>query len=97
MATPVRLDHRGLGSVLKSGEMAEVVEGVADRVADNVASQGLTTEAGATVTAEVTGYTTDRAAAAVTIDGPWGLPMQARHGVLTKAAAAAGLEVTEQT
>jgi hypothetical protein len=93
---PVRLDHGGIGSLLKSSEMAAEVRVVADAVAGNVASQGLTTEAGENVTAEVDTYTTDRAAASVTIDGPWGLGMQAKYGALTKAASAAGLEVTEK-
>jgi hypothetical protein len=92
----VRLDHGGIGSLLKSNEMQELVRDTADAVAENVASQGLTTEAGENVTAEVEPYITDRAAAAVMIDGPWGLGMQARHGALTKAASAAGLEVTEK-
>jgi hypothetical protein len=41
-------------------------------------------------------YTTDRAASAVTIAPPAGLPLQAKYGSLTKAAGSAGLEVTER-
>jgi hypothetical protein len=94
---PVRLDSRGLAGVLTSADMTQAVRETADAVADNVATQGLTAEDGTKVTADVETYTTDRAAAAVTIDGPWGLGMQAKHGVLTKAAAAAGLEVSERS
>lgn len=92
----VRLDHRGIGSLLRSAEMQQAVREVADTVASNVTSQGLTVSSGASLPVEVNTYITDRVAASVTINHPAGLGMQAKHGVLTKAAAAAGLEVTEK-
>lgn len=90
------LDHQGIGSLLKSAEMQQVVREVANTVAGNVSSQGLTATSGGGLPVEVNTYITDRAAAAVTITHPAGLAMQAKYGALTKAAAAAGLEVTER-
>lgn len=86
MATEVELDHAGISEVLKSGPMAAAVSSVAESVA-----------AGVDVDAEdgvvVDTYTTDRAAASVTIRDAQGALWQARDGVLTRAAAGAGLEV----
>ena len=94
----VDLDRSGVGVVAKSAQMMDAVEDAANRVAENVGAQGLVATSGsaespAAITAEVETSTTDRARAVVTISHPAGLAMQARHGVLTKAAASAGLEV----
>jgi hypothetical protein len=93
---PVKVDHGGFAELLKSAEMQQVVRETADAVADNVRGQGLTVSGGGPLPVDVDTYTTDRAAAAVTITHPAGLGMQAKYGALTKAAAAAGLEVTEK-
>lgn len=93
MARPVRLDRRGVGAVLKSSGVRREVDALAETVADNVRAQGLTVSDGSELPVTVSSYTTDRAAAAVTITHAAGIAMQAKHGVLTKAAAAAGLEV----
>jgi len=72
-----RLDHKGAAEVLKGLDSAPIKE-LADQVAKN---------AGDAVW--VNHYTTDRPAASVTIPAA----RQAKHGTLTKAASAAGLEV----
>jgi hypothetical protein len=79
-------DVAGIGRILRSADAAAMVRGAAERVAaDAEASSGLPVE--------VEEYTTDRAAAAVVITHPAGLAEQAKHGTLTRAAAAIGLEV----
>jgi hypothetical protein len=88
----LELDHGGLDEVLKR-TMRGTVSGAAERIAANVRAQGRTTSDGDLLPVEVSDYTTDRAASSVTISHPAGLPMQAKYGVLTQAAAAAGLEV----
>lgn len=98
MASPVRLNRAGIGRVLKSRNMSDLVQGVAEKVADNVDGQELTAQSpgqdtGTAITADVETYTTDRAAAAVVIRHPAAAAMQAKHGVLTRAAAEAGLEI----
>jgi hypothetical protein len=45
------------------------------------------------VETEVIHYTTDRASAAVDMDHPAGVAIEAKYGVLKKAARAAGLKV----
>lgn len=85
-----RLDHGGITEVLKSSEVAAEVHALAEKVASNARSA----TAGADVV--VDDYTTDRAASSVTIRDPRGRLWQVRDGVLTRAAAAAGLEVTER-
>lgn len=92
----VKLDHAGIGALLKSGEMAALVNEAAAEVAENVRSQGILVEGkpgDVPLPVEVTAYTTDRAAASVAIAHPSGAAVQAKHGALTKAASAAGLEV----
>jgi len=71
-------DHHGMEEVLKSAGVAAEIHALGKRVGDN---------AGDAVW--VDHYTTDRAAASVTIPAA----RQAKHGTLTKAASAAGLEV----
>lgn len=87
----IRLDARGIEAMLKSAEVARLVSEVAHGVADDVASS-IDPKAEVVVDA----YTTDRAAAAVTIRDVRGRIWQVRDGVLTRAAAAHGLEVTER-
>ncbi|MGH3954524.1 MAG: hypothetical protein ACRDTI_10860 [Mycobacterium sp.] len=71
------LDQDGGAEVLKELSAA-AIKGLADQVADDI-GEG----------AQVKIYTTDRAAASVSVPAE----MQAKDGVLTRAAAAAGLEV----
>lgn len=79
MARPrVRLNRRAVGNLLKSDAFAQLANDAANRVA-----------ALAGENAQVERYTTDRGAAAVVVPAE----DQARDGVLTRAAAAAGLEV----
>lgn len=83
----VRLDSKGIAEFLKSAELAHVIHDIAEQVAGN--AQAVTdAEVG------VDDYVTDRAASSVTILDPRGMEFQARDGLLTRAAAAAGLEVT---
>lgn len=85
-----RLDSPGIASVLKSDGVRAAVHALADRIASTVRQQ----KSGADVV--VDDYTTDRAASSVTIRDSRGRIWQVRDGVLTRAAAGAGLEVTER-
>lgn len=86
----VRLDPAGMAAVLKSAEVRSAISEIAVRVDAAVG----TVEIGRDVADVVTDdYTTDRAASSVTIRHPRGRAIEARDGVLAKAAAAAGLEV----
>jgi hypothetical protein len=91
MATTVRLDHGGMAEILKSGPVAAAVRAMAQTVAGNAKAHPSVTRHGVPV--EVTAYTTDRAACAVTLAHSAGMPIQAKYGALTQAAGAAGLEV----
>lgn len=73
------LDHKGLAELLKSGQFAPAVDELARSVAAKIPGASVET------------YTTDRNAAAVYVPG--GAEMQARDGVITRAAAASGLVV----
>lgn len=84
-----KLDHGGVAEVLKSGAFAEMVRSAAERIAANARGQ-----TGADVV--VDSYTTDRAAASVTIRNVRARLWQVRDGALTRAASAAGFEVTER-
>ena len=83
MPPKIRIDSKGMRELLLS--LRAEVRAAADAVASNVDARGKPVE--------VRAYTTDRAAASVSIAHPAGLAIQAKYGALTKAAAAAGLEV----
>lgn len=88
MKPEIRLDEANIGKLLRSQGFSAAVHGLAERVA---ASTRKSVPAGVEVV--VDDYTTDRAASSVTIKHATGRALQARDGVLTKAAAANGLEV----
>ena len=82
----VTLDRNGIGAILKSQEVADLVNPVAHRVAAHAA-------AASGMDVVVDSYVTDRAAAAVVVLDSRATSAQAKHGILTRAAAAEGLEV----
>jgi hypothetical protein len=98
----IKLNHVGIAEILKSAPMQAAVKAAAEKVAQNVRDQGIKVgdkdggkhEYDLPVT--VTMVTTDRAHANVTIAHPAGEAVQSKHGALTKAAAQAGLDVTER-
>ena len=88
----------GFEAVLKSAAMHRVVAEATEKIAENARAQGVTVGAFAgsgeiplPVTTEMT--TTDRAHGTVLLAHPAGIAAQAKHGVLTKAASAEGLDV----
>lgn len=83
----IRLDHGGMAAMLKSGGVAAVVAAATESVADGAADTD-----GQPYPVAVHHYVTDRAAGSVSIPEA----AQAIRGSLTKAAAAAGLEVNER-
>jgi hypothetical protein len=85
MAT-FRLDRDGIARWLKSAEATKGVNRTAAKV--SAEARALTD-----LPITVRSYTTDRAAAAVTIAHPAGMAEQAKHGTLTRAAGTAGLQV----
>lgn len=87
----IELDHSGLKAVLQGPEVAAAVHAIATEIANEVAAR-LPADADVVVD----DYTTDRAASSVTIRDARGRLWQVRDGVLTRAAAGAGLEVTER-
>lgn len=99
MTDKIKLDHAGLAALLKSAEMHRLVEAAAEKVAENVREQGEMVGAFKGGSGEiplpvkVSVTTTDRAHASVVLAHPAGAAVQAKHGALTRAASAAGLEV----
>ncbi|MFV8127541.1 hypothetical protein [Streptomyces syringium] len=90
MLTDFRLDTAGVREILRGPEVRTLVDTVAAEVA---ASARAVVPDGVPVL--VRAYTTDRGAASVVIAHPRGMALQAKHGVLTRAAGAARLEVKE--
>lgn len=95
MARPkVKLNHAGIAALLKSGGIASMTAEATAAVAANV--EGVDVEGvpgDISIPVETSMTTTDRAHGIVTLAHPSGMAVQAKHGLLTKAAAAAGLEV----
>lgn len=91
----VVLDSEALAEVLRGPEVQALVEGKAQEVANVVRSRGYRVRDGRPLPVEViTEDPTDRAAVTVAITHPAGVGMEARHGVLRRAAEAAGLVVS---
>lgn len=101
MPDNVKLNHAGVAAILKSGEMAALVNGAAEEIAANVRAQGqkvgaLEGSGEIDLPVTVSPTTTDRAHASVALAHPAGIAVQAKHGALTRAAAAAGLDVRQK-
>lgn len=79
-------DTGGIAALLKSGAFGSAVEGLAQEIAANVAQRR-----GSEVV--VDRYTTDRAAASVTVKNRRALKWEAEDGDLHSAASALGLDV----
>lgn len=88
MLEKFELDSAGVRELLKGQAVRDLVDGYAQQVADNV--KPLVRPG---VPIEVRKYTTDRGAATVVVADVRGMAWQARDGILTRAAAQAGLEV----
>jgi hypothetical protein len=86
----IRLDHDGIGDMLKSGDVAESIGALAEEVAAEARADP---NVPLDVPVQTSAYVTDRAAVAIDLHHPSGLGLQAKYGVLTKAAGAVGLEV----
>ncbi len=80
-------DSRGLQQILNSPQVAAAVHNLAQTVANNIDPS---------LDVVVDDYTTDRAASSVTVREADAKLRQIRDGLLTRAAAAAGLEVRER-
>lgn len=90
MADGIDLDYDAIGQILKV-TCAPAIASLGANVAANAAGDGNLPD-GAKVT--VKQFTTDRAIAVVMLSHPAALATELKHGVLRKAAAAEGLEVT---
>lgn len=86
------LDHAGLAQVLKMPGIAQLTHDVAVPLAEAL-SQTVTAVYGEDGDVEVNDYVTDRAASSVTVRHPAAKLWQVRDGLLTRTAAATGLEV----
>jgi len=83
----IKLNHAEVGRILRE-DMREPIDELAAAIADAVE---IPTHPDAEIM--VRSYTTDRAAAAVSIAEAYGLNVEAVHGPLRKAAASLGLDV----
>jgi hypothetical protein len=88
MLLDFRLDAAGVREILRGEEVRDLIDGKAQEVADNVKAL---VDSGTPI--EVRKYTTDRGAASVVVADVRAMAWQARDGILTRAAAFAGLEV----
>lgn len=95
--TKVHLDRVALERVLRRREVGEAVGRLGGEIADKIRSQGIEVNDRDGGPAEfplpVMVFVGEDATGAVALSHPSGLAVQAKHGPLTKAAAALGLEV----
>lgn len=83
-------DRKGIAEILRT-QFKDEIHDLAEKVAAEVRSQHPDADV------VVDDYETDRSASSVTIRDVRGKVWQVRDGVLTRAAAGAGLEVTERS
>lgn len=86
----------GLTAALRTREARNAVEAAAEKIAANARSAAPDVEGvpgDIPLPVRVDTYDTDRARATVWLAHPSGLAVQAKHGLLTRAASEAGLEV----
>jgi hypothetical protein len=88
----IHLDYEAIGELLRERCAAPINE-IAQKVAANAAADA-NLPSDATVT--VAPFVTDRAIAVVRVNHPAGDALEAKHGILKRAAAAEGLEVTSK-
>jgi hypothetical protein len=89
------VDRAGVAEILNSPEFAEAVHQAAEQVAEAARTQGHRVTSGEPLPIDViTDPGTDRAGASVAVRHPAGVGMEARHGVLKRAAEAVGLDVS---
>lgn len=86
----IKLDHGGIGDMLKSGMFAPMCHEEASNIAASV--RGAWPDADVVVD----DYVTDRNASSVTIREPNAMLRQVRDGILTRAASGSGHEVTSR-
>lgn len=89
MPSLFKRDTKGIEEILKT-QFKQQTHDLAEQIANHVR------DAHPEADVVVDDYVTDRAASSVTIRDPQAMLWQVRDGVLTRAAASVGLEVTEK-
>jgi len=91
----ITIDSDGAHELLNSPEVAEAVRAAAQSIADTAKAQGHRVTGGDALPVEViTEPATDRTSATVAVRHPAGVGMEARYGLLKRAAEANGFTVT---
>ncbi|MCP2248187.1 hypothetical protein [Lentzea aerocolonigenes] len=89
-----RVDRDGVAEILRSPELAAHVKALAEEVATAARLQGHRVTSGELLPVDVLhDPAPDRVGYTVAIKHPAGMGMEAKHGVLTRAAEALGLDV----
>jgi hypothetical protein len=83
----VELDHKGIAQLLKSAKFRAVVRDAIDDIDAEVFHL-----IGTDAPAPIHEFTTDRTSASISVPAP----LQASHGILTRAVEAAGFELRER-
>ena len=88
----VRLNHQGMGELLVSKGVRDMLTERMDRVAAKAKADAPVTSGGYQRSIHVEQDTTDRAAVRVVADAPYAMRVEASHGILSRALDAAGGE-----
>lgn len=92
----IRPNWPGLQAALRTSEAQRAVNDLAERIAANARASAPDVEGvpgDIALPVRVDSYETDRARATVWLAHPSGLAVQAKHGLLSRAASEAGVEV----
>lgn len=89
MAAKFRLDRKGIVEILQSAAVGDLVQSTAQDVVSNVPAYEA--HSGETVRADVRMGLSDRRRAVVALVHPSSDAIEAKHGILSQAVAAAGL------
>lgn len=89
-----RVDRDGVAEILHSPELAAHIKALAEEIATGARSQGHRVTSGELLPVDVLhDPAPDRVGYTVAVKHPAGMGMEAKHGVLTRAAGALGLDV----
>lgn len=89
-----RVDRDGVAEVLRSPELAAHIKALAEEIATGARLQGHRVTSGELLPVDVLDDPApDRVGFTVAVRHPAGMGMEAKHGVLTRAAGALGLDV----
>lgn len=94
--TRLRLDHKGMKEMLKSDPVTRVIYAATQEVVANAESNMSSAVPDLDFEVNALNFITDRTSYVIQVKHPRAIHFEGKYGILTRAAASAGLEVKEK-